>query len=338
MGHSRLIILDGLRGVAALAVLIYHLRLDIFAGLERGYLMVDLFFVLSGFVLARSFEPRLRADLSWQEFLWQRVKRLWPVILAGVAIGLASFLIRDHMQMSASGWLTTTVMAIFLLPTIWVTRDPALFPLNRPHWSLFLELLANVLHSVLLVRLGTRLLAILLLLLAPALAFAAWRAGDMSFGGFQSGWYLGLLRVGYCYIAGIIIARMLDGAGPRASLPWYAILILPLFVLLLTEAAPIWLGDALTVIIAFPAILWLGAFSAVPSSARPALAIIGAISYPLYATHFPIVQLFRAFAPSESAKYLALAATILVALAIAWLLDRKRLKQRMQESRTAASD
>lgn len=326
--------LDGIRGIAALAVLVFHARLDVFASLDRAYLMVDLFFLLSGFVLTLAFEQRLRDGLSWHSFMWKRCRRLWPVIAAGVAIGAACFAILLDSGWGARNWVMSIAMALLLIPTLWTTRGGALFPLNRPHWSLFFEVLANLIHALVLVRLGTRALCVLLALIAPALAYAAWLNGDLTFGAFQNGWYFGLLRVGYSYIAGIILARLWQQRERRAWLPWYAVLALPLAVLLAIELPPVWLGDVLAVVAAFPVIIWLGTASPVPPTARPALAALGALSYPLYAVHWPVLTLMENYAPSTAGKVAAMGLAIAIAAATAFLLDRTRLMQRLRESRT----
>lgn len=234
-------------------------------------------------------------------------------------------------------WGTAIAMSLLLVPTIWVTRDPALFPLNRPHWSLFFELVANIVHALVLVRLPTRVLAVLLVLIAPALALATRAHGDIGFGAFQEGWYLGLLRVFWSYITGIVLARCWQARDRSAVLPWHVILALPLLALFALAWLPRWLGDMLAVLAIFPAIIWYASASSIPARTAPIIAGLGAISYPLYATHWPILNLFDHYWPGTGGKIAAAIAAVLVAALVAWLLDGKRLRQRMRESMSVQS-
>src|SRR6185437_6209521 len=83
--------LDGLRGVAALAVVLYHYASDLIA--PHGYLAVDLFFAMSGFVIASAYEAKLKDGLDVRGFLGIRAKRLAPLWMLGAIVGfvLAAF-------------------------------------------------------------------------------------------------------------------------------------------------------------------------------------------------------------------------------------------------------
>src|ERR1700712_1409072 len=90
MGLRRYHTLDALRGLAAIAVVGFHIsqvKLEPVL-VPYGYLAVDFFFVLSGAVVAHAYEKQLRAGLSWQAFFVKRVIRLYPLALLGTALGL----------------------------------------------------------------------------------------------------------------------------------------------------------------------------------------------------------------------------------------------------------
>src|SRR3954468_13971740 len=78
----RLQSLDFFRGVAALSVVYYHFHGAL--GLPRfepGFLAVDLFFVLSGIVLGLIYTPKIESGLSFAEFMWHRLRRLYPMAI-----------------------------------------------------------------------------------------------------------------------------------------------------------------------------------------------------------------------------------------------------------------
>jgi peptidoglycan/LPS O-acetylase OafA/YrhL len=87
--REKFIFLDGLRGVAAMSVGILHagqiFNVDIIP--RHGYLAVDFFFCLSGFVIAYAYEERLFGQHSWGRFALLRVIRLYPMIVVGTALG-----------------------------------------------------------------------------------------------------------------------------------------------------------------------------------------------------------------------------------------------------------
>lgn len=158
--------IDGLRGGAALLVFAYHLQI-VFGGtlfLTRGYLMVDFFFLLSGFVICRAADPKLKGSWGALSFLVARVLRIWPVMAVGVVVGFSIHVFKmlpGRLDLHDFRVLAQLLIsALLLIPYLWRDRSGALFPLNGPHWSLMFELTANVLHAVLLWRLRNTVLVV----------------------------------------------------------------------------------------------------------------------------------------------------------------------------------
>ena len=92
-------ILDGLRGVAAMIVVVYHLFEDFGAGVavqgaNHGYLAVDFFFVLSGFVIGYAYDDRWDR-MSYGDFFKRRLIRLHPMVIFGSFLGLLMFYFTD---------------------------------------------------------------------------------------------------------------------------------------------------------------------------------------------------------------------------------------------------
>ncbi|MGL5920106.1 MAG: acyltransferase family protein, partial [Bacteroidales bacterium] len=147
------LILDGLRGVAALMVIWYH----IFEGyatspfdqkFNHGYLAVDFFFILSGFVIGYAYDDRWKKITTF-DFFKRRLIRLQPMIILGAVFGAISFCIQGSVQwdgtkISTSMVMLATLLSMFLIPVApgagaEVRGNGEMFPLNGPSWSLFFE-------------------------------------------------------------------------------------------------------------------------------------------------------------------------------------------------------
>jgi peptidoglycan/LPS O-acetylase OafA/YrhL len=139
---QHLALLDGERGVSALLVALIHLK-EYFPGvlaLPRAHLAVDFFFMLSGFVISRSYGKRLLGDLKFWDFVRLRFARLYPMIFFGVVLGIFSRLL----ERTSHGWFGIIVAAIFALammplPRFDVDRAVSAYPLNGPLWSITYE-------------------------------------------------------------------------------------------------------------------------------------------------------------------------------------------------------
>ncbi len=327
-------LLDGLRGVAALMVIIYH----VFEGFatspqdqvcNHGYLAVDFFFVLSGFVIGYAYDdrwhaaPRSGRRLSLRGFFRRRLIRLHPMVVMGTLIGLVAYLAQggvrwDGSQPGLGSLLLATFLGFLLLP-VWpgapaeVRGNGEMFPLNGPSWSLFFEYIGNVLYALCLRRLSTRGLAVLTAVFGAALAAFALSQGYLGFG-----WSLttlnvvgGLLRMLFSYSCGLLLARHFQAASrpTRRSLGATATFALAAFALMLATAMPYagtatrpWLDglyDACCVILLFPAVVLLvarhSAVAIVPTRVRKVATFLGDLSYPFYIVHYPFMYLFYAY-------------------------------------------
>lgn len=295
--------LDALRGIAALLVAVMHIQHisgggDLFA---RAYLAVDVFFVLSGYVMARTYEPKFACGMRLRDFSAVRLKRLWPTMCIGALLGMAAC----WSDMAPLGSLMAFVMAALFIP-FFNDRLPQ-FPTNPPAWSVVLELLANAVHILGLRYLGVRGLVGLAAICAAILmaSTATMNVGDV--GG------LGLARVLFSYCAGIVIWRT---CGERALLPgWLGLIALPLAILLIARfpGGTAW-ADFAFVFLLCPAIVVSGL--APLRFGRRVLTFLGAISFPLYAIHFPLALLLgRAGLGSLATLVLVIAGAWLVSLA-----------------------
>lgn len=142
--------LHALRGLAALAVLLFHAEAVIGVQLApSGYLAVDLFFILSGFVIAHAYDARFEAGLSARAFIIARAVRFWPLFALGTLIG-GGWLILENIVAPPAVLSVNETLALSGLALVYLPRLSAgdLFPLNVPAWSLLFELAVNAAFAV----------------------------------------------------------------------------------------------------------------------------------------------------------------------------------------------
>lgn len=289
--------LDALRGVAALLVVFHHEHLAGIVGCPpAAYLAVDLFFLMSGFVIAHAYEEKLRDGLAPLAFMRLRLIRLYPLYLLGSVLGLAVaaafWRLSAFHTTSLAELARVTSAGLLLAPTF--SADPTVmtFPLNGPAWSLFFELAINLVYAVVAVRLSTRSLAIVCAGCAALLAILAFRGNDLNLGFQTLSFVWGAPRVAVSFFGGVLIYRLYRAG----RLP--ALRISPLWALLAgsallfaptpeTLAGPFALA---AILVGFPCVLILAVSCAEPEARVSRwFGIAGEASYPLYAIHGPIV-------------------------------------------------
>jgi peptidoglycan/LPS O-acetylase OafA/YrhL len=310
-------ILDGLRGVASLMVVAFHIceahatsHLD--QVINHGYLAVDFFFLLSGFVIGYAYDDRW-GKMSNKEFLMRRMVRLQPMVVMGMIVGGICFYFQDSILWpnihNVPIWKTILVMFIGFtmipLPLSMDTRGwMEMYPLNGPAWSLFYEYIVNLLYGIGLRKLSNRALTILVILAAAALIhFAVTSTGGDVIGG----WSLepiqlrtGITRVMFPFFAGLLLSRTVQLARIRnAFLLCSLLVILVLSIPRIGGSEHIWMNglyDSLNIILVFPLIVYLGASGEVKGRyATRVCHFFGDISYPLYITHYPIIYIYTAW-------------------------------------------
>lgn len=283
-GSQRLVGLDALRGIAALVVTFGHAATLTHTSLltARTYLAVDLFFMLSGYVMAHSYEAKLAQGMRERDFIAARIRRLWPTMAVGAMVGLMSFW--------ALGWWTMAspfaAAALFLQCLLFIpslSGKGASFPLNFPAWSIFFEIFANVLHSLVLRRLNKVQLSLLAALCMIALLIFQQTPNP---GGSTEDFYLGFPRAISSYAFGIVLQRLLRD---RAIVPAWPGLAGLLAYLTLTHFFPTGLLiDWVFMAVVAPLCIITG-LGNLPF--QRTFSFLGALSFPLYAVHGPILML-----------------------------------------------
>lgn len=306
--------LDGLRAVAAVAVVVHH-GPDLF-GIPGGslYLAVDLFFVVSGFVVAEAYGATISAHGA-TAFLRLRLARLYPLYALGLALGTAVAL-RDaaqHPGASAADLTLSLAAGLVLLP-VPSAGAAFLYPLMPVAWSLALEIGVNALAAAVWGRLGGWGLGAILAGAALALAVVVMRHGDLDVGWNGATAIGGPPRALYGFAAGLLLHRLWATGRGRVLLPAPLVLAATVIVLALPPPVPRAAWDLAVVVALAPALVWLAVCSAPPPRLRSVFIAGGGISYAVYALHLPLLRLGRAlFADALAPPWSGLAGLVLVA-------------------------
>lgn len=318
--RPRLALLDGLRGVGALIVILFHFG-EAFATspltqfMNHAYLAVDFFFVLSGFVIGYAYRDRWLAPkpLTARGFMLRRVIRLQPMVVMGVLFGVASYVIQgcvrwDGTPMPVSALVVATICGLLLIPA-WpgcfydMRGNGEMFSLNGPEWSLFFEYIGSILYATVLHRLDNR--RLIGVIAVAALAMISYNV--MNFGGFYtqgSGWsfvehgfFGGGFRMVYCFGIGVLLSRMPRSINPKGAF-WICTAVLATICALPnlgTDEPSAWnmVYDTAATLFILPALVYLAACGITTDKASTATCeLLGRISYPIYIIHYPVMYMF----------------------------------------------
>ncbi len=317
-------LLDGLRGVAALIVLWYHVfegyafaqGTDMIEVVNHGYLAVDFFFILSGFVISYAYDNRWKDGFTLKNFFTRRLVRLHPLVVAGAIIGAVAFFLQGGVQWDGSHVAVSAVMlallcAMFMIPAVpggsyEVRGNGEMYPLNGPCWSLFFEYIGNIVYALVLHKLPTWAMAIITTLLGVTLCFFAMT--DVSgYGSLGVGWTLdelnfcgGLLRMGFPFMMGQLLQRVFRPVKVRGAF-WICTIVLAvlLHVPYLADKGIVTANgvfECFCIVIVFPALVWIAASGNTTDKWSSGVChFVGELSYPLYIVHYPVMYLFYAW-------------------------------------------
>ena len=291
-------ILDGLRGVAALAVVVFHFMEWVFPDVSKnfighGFLAVDFFFCLSGFVIGYAYDNRIQ-KMGVGEFFKLRLIRLHPLVVLGSVFGLLGFLLdpfASPIAYHAGKLFLLFVCSVFLIPyPVMEDRAFNLFGLNAPSWSLFWEYVANIIYAFILCKISRRSLAVLTILAAAGICVVSYRAGNLLGGWAKDNFLDGGARVAYSFSAGLFLYRSNWIIKNRIGFAGLSVLLFLAFIMPWTKWD--WLTEALVVIFYFPLLVSLGAGSSLLPQWKKICRFSGTISYPLYMTHYAAIWVF----------------------------------------------
>ena len=314
--------------------------------INHGYMAVDFFFLLSGFVIAYAYDDRW-GRMSVLEFAKRRLIRLHPMVIFGSVFGAALFYFAEGNYFPPIR--TTPVGAMLVVMLVGCTLIPIppaldirgwaeMHPLNGPAWSLFFEYIGNALYATILRRISIRVLALLTFVSALFLAHLAicGKNGDVI-----GGWsitpeqlHIGFARLLFPFLAGVLLMRLGKHIRMRGSfLPCSLLLIVALALPRFGGAGKLWINglyEALCILLLFPLIVAMGAGEQLATGRSLRIArFFGDLSFPLYITHYPLIYIYTAWIADRQIPVsrailpgiATLAAALLVAYAALKLYD-----------------
>ncbi len=313
-------LLNGLRGIAALMVIFYHI-FEAFATspydqkFNHGYLAVDFFFILSGFVIAYAYDDRWN-KMTMKDFFKRRLIRLHPLIVIGFVFGVITFLIQGSVKWDGSPTplsmvMLATLLSLFLIPAYPgagydIRGNTEMFPLNGPTWSLFFEYIGNIFYAIMLRRMNVKALVALVVVSGIGLAYFSI-SGMSGYGHLGVGWSLadhnflgGMLRLIFAFTTGQLLSRVFKPVKIRGAF-WICSLVIVVLLSMpyITGEATMWVNgiyDVAVVILVFPLLVYLGASGKATDKYTARMCkFLGDISYPLYIVHYPFMYLFYAW-------------------------------------------
>jgi peptidoglycan/LPS O-acetylase OafA/YrhL len=345
-------ILDGLRGVAAISVVIFHFMEIAQPDYEKNFighafLAVDFFFCLSGFVIAYAYDSDRLKELGFATFLKLRLIRLHPLVVIGSIIGILSWLFDPFSNLYATYGngkaFLMFITSCFMIPyPIVHERYFNLFHLNAPSWSLFWEYIANIVYALVLVKLRNKILWVLLVIGAVLITYETGKSGNISYGWGGENISAGAIRVFYSFLAGMLVYRM--GWIIKSRLGFIGVSVLTLAVFLFPFSTK-WnfVTEPIIVILYLPLLVALGAGATLKPAFTKLCKFSGALSYPLYMVHYPFIWIFFSYLEkykptmNEMAIIIPISTVLLIAFAslILKFVDepiRRYLKSRMERS------
>ena len=300
-GKTYFYTLDGIRGVAALLIVMRHTE-ALFTpwNLQESYLAVDVFFVLSGVVISQAYAGRLRSSLGFSAFTWIRAVRIMPLYLLGSLISLAAALAG---LISFGPWRLLALyagLALFMLPNPGI-GTVNVYPLDNPAWSLPLEFAVNLLYARFIGRMSRTIMLAIMLVCSAGMALTLHRAQShsLNFGFWARSFPFGLLRVGYSFFAGVLIFERYaarDGAragGWQTPAAWGIIAAAGLVLAAAPGRSIQPYYDFVAVTLVFPALVSLALLVQPAGFSARLCRFLGAISYAVYTLHAPLSGLIE---------------------------------------------
>lgn len=325
--------LDGLRGVAALAVVIFHFMEMVIGDYSKlwighGWLAVDFFFCLSGFVIGYAYDDRVGKIGLWS-FLKLRLIRLHPMVVFGSVLGLVTLLL-DPFRVGALGYGAGRVGLMFLTSVLLIPypvmqeRAHSLFSLNSPAWSLFWEYAANLAYATVIYRLRRRWLVVATLLAAVILCGVGNVSGNLWAGCNGRTFWTGAARVNFSFLAGLLVFRSRWILPTKLGFTALSVHLVLAFVMPYADGG--WIREAAVILVYFPLLVALGAGATLNKRTEAFCRLAGDLSYPLYMTHYAVIWSFGKYywqyKPDRAHVTVVVSSGVLIMTAFAYLVMR----------------
>ncbi|MCD4487342.1 acyltransferase [Chromobacterium vaccinii] len=313
--------LDCVRGIAAIIVMLYHYgdhcNLHYFPG---AWVSVDLFFILSGFVISHSYGRKILSGMNFLEFIKIRLIRLAPLYFIALLLGIFAALLTTKGRENEI--YTLGVFGIFLIPSDSQMTWPfgldyvqgSLFPLNDPSWSLFFELFANIFFFWYVSKFKHYSSITFVFLCFLLYIFLTFLTKQVNPGWSYDYMYVGFIRVFYTFFIGALIY----GIDNKRNFQFSVAVPVAMFFLCLLNSTKI--AFANSVIIAPLAIYVLSQVKINNNFKRIMCSAFGEISYPVYIIHFPIFRLLYPILKRLASPIIVIVIISLTTIAISGLL------------------
>lgn len=348
-------ILDGLRGVAAFGVVMFHM-MECYPHeisrwvLPHGFMSVDFFFALSGLVLGYAYDDRWDKMTTWG-FFKRRITRLHPMALIGVTLGVCLFYYSGSCPtfdlVDGTPWYILLLEALLLLCMIPLPKSMdirgwgELTGINGPIWTLIYEYVANILYALFLRRTGKVVLGVIVAICALmsadlCLQLNLWGnlvdpAYDHTInGGFicdPEHVYRAMVRLMYPFTMGLLLSRIRRFIPMKGGFTVASLLVLGMAATpMLTDISSLHEGifELCCILFLFPLVLSIGAGSKLRGKRTSKICVfLGKISFPLYITHYPFLYMHMSWAERHmdaplGTHVLVGICTFMLVLGVAW--------------------
>lgn len=333
--HHRYLWLDAARGIAAIMVMLYHYQVYLGTAtlFQFGFLAVDLFFMMSGFVLAHAYGAKLREGMTGLQFTIARLIRLYPVYLLATALGASYYFSKIFLDTDDapefSGMIDILLQNVFFLPVMSNLTEPrGMFPFSPASWSLSLEVILSLAFGLALWNLRNRALVVAFLLASAICAFFVVRMGTLDFGFSAEGFFPAMFRAMAEFLLGVWLYHKFHAWRAETSRA-------PLLLLLAIASTLLFIPPSLTVgvflvLVVFPLFLVIQPVSEPTGKIGLFFSFLGRLSYPVYLIHTPVllwgVGLVKLLGidPEHSTPWLGISlavATVAISWAVVILFD-----------------
>jgi len=334
-----------MRGLCAIVVVALHFSENYakklgYVAIPHGLLPVEYFLMLTGFALVYAYDGRW-GQMTTGEFFRRRLVRMHPLVVFGSVIGALCFLIIPEQysawipggHLSLGGLLLLTLWCCTLLPAPGALGWSQMHPLQGPLWTMFYIYLANALYAFLLRHLKTVVLIALAVAAAGYTCFVGvancgfhtgptWRWTYLFDEGRRIVWwgnFGALSRMLFPLLAGMVIARKGWKIKTGNAGLWVCALLL-LAIFFTPDFRPDHITEGLVstglVVVGMPLVLLCGVGGEIRNARLAAFCgALGRFSFPLYATHYPLTLMERAWADAHPDASLAMHLAVIGAFA-----------------------
>lgn len=337
-GKQHFEVLDGLRGSAAMLVVLFHIQGITVSWdgarviLHHAILAVDFFFMLSGFVIGYAYDDRWDR-MNARQFLTLRLIRLHPLVILGTVLGFISYLVDPFagtaQYVPIRDLLVALSLGLLLLPSPMLpNRWGDTHPFNGPCWSLLQEYVGNIAYAFALRHLRPRNLGILAVLSGALLIACTAILGSIDQGSAWESFWMAPVRLCFPFVTGLWLYRVRERL-PSIRLGWLTLTAVMVAIAAFPTLPPVagirmnGVFEALCVVVAFPLMVHAGSHSdAAPGIMMRLCKASGRISYPIYITHFPFLYIWMNYVANEQPSPARMAgiglALVPFLLAVAW--------------------